>query len=98
MRKSIITLVLVLSLAVVMSGCVTNHNTIGSGPHSGNKEVHYQWYALWGLIYLDTEKDGGQLAGTTNCRITNQYTPIDCIINFFTMAVTIQRRSIIIEK
>lgn len=98
MRKSLITIALVLCLAIVLGGCVTHHHTIGSGPHSGNKEVHYQWYALWGLIYLDNEKDGGQLAGTTNCRITSQYSPIDCLINFFTMAVTIQRRTITIEK
>lgn len=98
MKKfSVITILFLISIFAI-GGCVTHHQTIGSGPHSGQKEVHYQWYALWGLIYLDAEKDAGQLAGTTNCKITTQYSPIDSIINFFTMAVTIQRRTITIEK
>jgi uncharacterized protein YceK len=98
MHKHAVILIVFLALVVVLSGCVTHRATIGSGPHSGQKEVYYQWYALWGLIYLDDEKDAGKLAATSKCQITTVYSPIDCLINFFTMAVTIQRRTIIIEK
>jgi len=93
-----IALLCLIVLLVIPLGCFTHHHTIGSGPHSGQKEYHVQWYILWGILPLGDEKDGGQIAGTPNCRITSQFTPIDVIINFFTGAVTIHRRTIIIEK
>ena len=83
---------------ILFSGCFTHHHTIGSGPHSGLTVKKHQWYALWGIIPIADERDGGVMAGTTNCRITTQFTPIDCLINFFTGVGTVYRRTIIVEK
>ena len=98
MRKAIFLVILML-LFFPISGCFTHTHTIGSAAlSSGTKEYYVQWYALWGIVPLSDELDGGKLAGTTNCRITTQFSPLDCLINFFTGLGTIYRRTIIIEK
>ncbi len=93
-----IIIVAMLLCVISLSGCFRHVHTMGSGPHSNQTEEHHQWYALWGLVPLADEKDGGSLAGTTNCRITTEFKPLDCLINFFTGAVSIHRTTITIEK
>jgi hypothetical protein len=98
MRKQIIHVFILALICISLTGCFTHKHTVGSGSHSGQKEVYHQWYALWGGITIGDEKDGGQIAGTTNCTITTKFTALDVLINMFTSLGTINRRTIIIEK
>lgn len=97
MRKFALILVLVL-LPLFSFGCFTHEHTIGGGPHVGQEVVEHQWYALWGGVRISDEKDAGEIAGTDSFKVITQFTPIDCIINFFTGIVSIYRRTIIIKK
>lgn len=101
MKKFVIIAVLCVMTLPFIGGCFVNTHTIGGGPHSGVKEVHNQWYAVWGFIPIGDVKDGGALAGTTNCKITTKYEWWQIITNitipgFAGLGAT--SRTIIIEK
>lgn len=97
MRKIILLLIFIL-LPFFSLSCFTHEHTIGGGPHVGKDEEVHQWYALWGAITISDKKDGGAIAGTDSCKIITEFTPLDCLINFFTGVVSIYRSTIIIKK
>ncbi len=95
MNKNIFVVMMVSIL--LLSGCYTHQHTMGGGPHSGVTEEHVQWFALWGIIPIGGEVDGGQIAGTTNCRVTTEFGVIDSLISTPLLHI-FGRRTIIIEK
>lgn len=96
MRKLFLLLCIV-CVCLLFSGCYVHRHTIGSGQHAGTEIVDHQWYALWGLVHLSEEKDGGKIAGTDRCEIITQFGPIDAVITWITGGI-IGRRSLIIRK
>ncbi len=96
MRKSVI-LIIFLLFFILLTGCFRHVHTVGSGPHIGKIEEEKQWYILWGIMSLN-DVDGGVIAENTNCRITTECKPMDCVINFFTGVVSIYRTSVTVEK
>lgn len=97
-KCNIIIVMLVFASVLLLTGCFTHTHTIGSGQHTGQEETYHQWYVLWGILQLNSEKDAGKLAEVKKYRITTKFGAVDCVINLFTGVVSIYRRTIVIEK
>ena len=90
----------VLLSTAALTGCYTQKFDVGTGGTTAQKQEFPQWFILYGLIPL-TKIDGqveSYTAGEDNYTVTTQFTPIDCIINFFTGIVTIGHKTVTVEK
>ena len=85
----------------LLPGCFTFTHTVGKGPLNPKAPVvveETRWFALYGIVPLDS-LDSGSLAGTAkDYRVTTQFTFVDCVISTFTSLVTFYRQTVIVEK
>ena len=99
MRKTMI-VALLIAFLLSTTGCFSHTHTIGN-PSRGEKEVYYQWYALWGFLPIGDEVDAGVKAGRKDVKITTKYDWLDIILSltipgFVGLGAT--RRTITVEK
>ena len=100
-RRALVSLTLVASLVMAStfsSGCFTQRVRVGTGANGGEKMEHRQWFALWGLIPITEIDPEGSLNGATNYDVVSTFTPVDVIVGIVTGIVTVQPKTIIIEK
>jgi Bor protein len=98
MRK-VFSLVAVLVLSIsLMSGCFTMNHIVGEGSKTGTTQTARQWYALWGLVPINSVDSKAMAGGATDYSIKTQYTPLDFIINFFTSIVTVESMTVEVTK
>lgn len=93
-------LVLVLSMLAVSTGCYSHRHVVGGYSGMGTRQEFREWYVLWGIVPI-VEKDAevqAYVASTDSYAITWEFTPIDVIIGIFTGIVTIGPRTVAIEK
>jgi len=84
MRKNILTLILVATIAFATTSCYTTINTIGAGGKGGASVSKKQWYLIGGLIPLN-EADGGKLAGgAKDYTLKTQHSFVDMLISGIT--------------
>ena len=93
MKKSFV-LVLVLCIAMVAGGCMTNIHVIGTGAKGGNVEQERQWYVLWGLIPINKIDSKEMAKGAKDYTIKSEQSALDVIMNIVTGFVTVYSRTI----
>jgi len=98
MRKFLKASALFFCLAFTLSSCFTHTHVVGDGAQSGVKVSKKQWYAVWGLVPIGEEVDTKAMAGTDDYTITTQHSFIDMVISAFTGIVTIQVKTVEVEK
>lgn len=98
--KKLVVLSLVAVLALANVGCFVQKHDVGQGATGGEEREFNQWFILWGLVPITQIEDDVEsaYAGATDYTVTSQFTPLDCVINFFTSFVTIYRKSITVER
>lgn len=89
-------LLIVAMLCVI--GCSAHIHKVGNGAQGTELMVERQWYVLWGFIPLNDVDTHAMAAGATDYEIVTQYTPIDVVINIFTSIVTVECRTVSVEK
>jgi hypothetical protein len=83
---------------VAMTGCLSHTHVVGDGAQTGQTEMKRQWYILFGLVPLN-EVDSQAMAGDADdYTIKTTQSFIDGVIGIFTGIVTIQPRTVKVEK
>lgn len=95
MRKTLMALGL---CSVLFTSCYTLTHTVGSGAAGSEKVAKKQWYALWGLVPINTVDSKEMAAGATNYTIVTKHSFVDLVIGFFTSIVTIQPKTVEVTK
>lgn len=90
--------VLLIIAFLFVIGCAAHVHQVGNGAQGNETMEARQWYVLWGLVPLN-EVDTNMMAGqTTDYEITTSITPLDFIINAFTGVITVNSRTVTIQK
>lgn len=85
-------------LAVALSSCMTTIHTVGSGAKTGVTLQEKQWYALFGLVPINTVNSKQMAGGASDYTIKVQVKFIDYVISAFTGIVTINVQTIEVQK
>lgn len=91
----ILTLVLV---AGPLGGCYTMTHTVGNGGVGTAQVSRQQWYALWGLIPVNAKDTKEMAGGATDYTVETQASPLDIILNVFTVWVSFVSRTETVTK
>ncbi len=94
-RKSVFAIFLI---AILLSSCMTLTHVVGNGATSGVSTEKKQWYALWGLVPINTVDSKAMAAGASNYTIKSQVKFIDYVISAFTGIVTINCQTVTVQK
>ena len=98
MTKAIKLLLLTGVLLSTFAGCFTMNHVVGSGAQTGVVQTERQWYALWGLVPINTVDSKAMAGGASNYTVKTEYTPLDFIINIFTSIVSIESMTVEVRK
>lgn len=95
-----ISMAVVLVALVFMVGCAAHVHTIGEGRAAGTGDMveMRQWYALWGMVPINTVDTKAIAMGSTDYEIRTEQTPFDFILNIFTSWVSIVSRTVTVTK
>ena len=85
-------------LAFLLSSCMTLTHVVGNGGTSSVTTEKKQWYALWGLVPINTVDSKAMAGGATNYTIKSQVKFVDYVISAFTSIVTIDLQTVSVEK
>lgn len=96
MKKAMLLVVIVSLFAFI--GCAAHVHEIGKGATGSDYEEARQWYILYGLVPINEVDTADMAAGATDYTITTQVTPVDFVINLFTSVVTVNSRTVSVEK
>ena len=98
MRKRFVTLVCLAGLMASISGCYTITHTVGRGAQGDTEVAVRDWYFLWGFAPVNSTNSHKLAAGSKDYTVVTQWTPIDFVINFFTMWISLTSRTITVTK
>jgi PBP1b-binding outer membrane lipoprotein LpoB len=85
-------------LAFLLTSCYTLTHVVGNGAASGVSTEKKQWYALWGLVPINTVDSKAMAAGASNYTIKSQIKFIDYVISAFTSIATINCQTVTVQK
>jgi PBP1b-binding outer membrane lipoprotein LpoB len=94
-KKSFLTIFV---LALLLSSCMTLTHVVGSGASSSSVTEKKQWYALWGLVPINTVDSKAMAGGASNYTIKSQEKFVDLIISAITSFVTINVQTVSVQK
>jgi len=98
MLKKIMAVLMMMVFVFMLAGCAAHIHKVGDGAQGSTVVEKRQWYALFGLIPIN-EVDTAAIAGDAeDYTITTQQSAIDIILNIFTSYVTVQSRTVTVEK
>lgn len=95
-RKLSATFLIVGMLFVI--GCAAHVHTVGKGAQGSDTMEARQWYILWGLVPVGNADTNAMAAGATDYEIKTSITPVDFIINAIGVYVTVQARTVSVQK
>ncbi|NQV37225.1 MAG: hypothetical protein HQ509_04360 [Candidatus Marinimicrobia bacterium] len=96
MRKVTILLLILVPLLVV--SCTTHTHMVGTGPQSGQVETATQWFALFGLIPINTVDTNTMAGGAANYEIKTSTEALDIIVGIPASYITVSRRTVTVTK
>ncbi len=97
MWKKIVALILIATI-LLLTGCAAHIHKIGAGAQGNDIQEARQWYALWGLVPINDVDSSLMAEGATNYEITTSTTVLDFVISIFTGIVTINSRTVVVQK
>jgi len=95
--KKILIVVLVIS-SMVMISCSTHVHTIGNGAQTGQSVSATQWYALFGLVPLNSVDTKAMAGGAVDYEIQTQTAVMDIVIGIPASWITLTRRTVTVTK
>ncbi len=98
MKKVLKGSILVLCMAFTFASCYTHTHVVGDGAQTGVTVSQKQWYAVWGLVPIGQQVDTKAMAGKDDYTIKTEHSFIDMVISAFTGIVTIQVKTVSVEK
>lgn len=98
MRKTFLTVLGFLALTLLVSGCMTHYHVVGDGAKGSAVEQTRQWYALWGLIPINSVDTKTMAKGAKDYEIKTEQAPLDIIISIATSFVTVYSRTVEVKR
>ncbi len=96
MRK--LTLLLLIMVPLLVVSCTTHTHMVGTGPQTGQVESATQWFALFGLIPINSVNTNAMAGGAVNYEIKTSTEAIDIIIGIPASWITVSRRTVAVTK
>ena len=97
MIRKTVALLLIVVMLFLTAGCTAHIHKIGKGG-SGNAIEERQWYILWGLVPINDVDTSEMADGAEDYTITTEYNAIDILICLVAGIVTINSRTVTVEK
>ncbi len=79
-------------------GCAAHVHKVGKGAQGNDITVARQWYILWGIVPINEVDTNAMAEGSTDYKITTLVTPLDLAISFVLSFVTIDCRTVTVQK
>lgn len=98
MNKRMILVAALVVMAGLLAGYAAHIHKIGTGAQGSQKVEARQWYVLWGLVPINQVNTDQLAKGTKNYTIKTEQSPLDVIINLFTIYVSVVSRTVTITK
>ena len=95
-RKLSVAFLIVGMLCVI--GCSAHVHKVGKGAQGSDIMEARQWYVLWGLVPINDVDTNVMAGGATDYEITTQYTVLDTIISIVLSEITINCRTVTVQK
>ncbi len=96
--KNLKVLLVLAILTASLSSCYTLEHVVGNGPQTGVVQKKQQWYALYGLIPLNTVDSKAMSGGATDYKVKSQHTFLDQLITVVTSFVTVTVQTVEVTK
>ena len=96
MKKVLVVFLIVASM--VMVGCTTHVHTVGAGAQSGQAVTATQWYAVFGLVPLNSVDTQAMAEGAVDYEILTQTTVVDFVVGIPASWITVSRRTVTVTK
>jgi hypothetical protein len=91
-------LALFFATSMLFASCATHVHTVGSGAQSSETVQKKQWYALYGLVPINTVDSKAMANGAKDYTIKTEQSFIDGIITIFTSFITVNVRTVEVKK
>lgn len=98
MIRKVTALLLILATMLSLSGCFTHKYMMGNGAQAGTVQEERQWFALWGLVPINTVDTKAMIGTATDYQVKSEFTFVDVLIGIFTGMVTIYPRTVEVRK
>ena len=95
-RKLSATFLIVGMLFVI--GCAAHTHVVGKGAQGTDTMEARQWYVLWGLVPINDVDTNTMAAGATDYEIMTSITVVDFIINAIGSYITVNARTVTVQK
>jgi hypothetical protein len=95
-RKLSVVLLIVGMLFVI--GCAAHVHKVGEGAQSNDITTARQWYVLWGFIPINEVDTNAMAEEAIDYEITTSVTPIDFVINAVLGNISINCRTVTVQK
>jgi hypothetical protein len=95
-RKFSVVLLIVAMLFVI--GCAAHVHKVGEGAQGNDITMARQWYVLWGIVPINDVDTNAIAEGATDYEITTSVTPIDFVINAVLGNISINCRTVTVQK
>ena len=79
-------------------GCSAHVHTVGKGAQGSDVTEARQWYILWGLVPLNDVDTSTMVGEATDYEITTQVTALDAIISVVLSEISVNCRTVTVEK
>ena len=79
-------------------GCATHTHVVGKGAQGTDMVEARQWYVLWGVVPINDVDTNAMAGEATDYEITTQFTPVDFVISAVLEIVTINCRTVTVQK
>ena len=79
-------------------GCAAHVHKVGQGAQGNDITMARQWYVLWGVIPINEVDTNVMAEGATDYEIVTQYTPLDFIISAVLSEISINCRTVSVQK
>ena len=79
-------------------GCAAHTHKVGNGAQGTDIVEARQWYVLWGLVPINDVDTNAMAGGATDYEITTQVTVIDFVISAVLGNISINCRSVAVQK
>ena len=89
---------MVFAVTLLLTSCAAHVHTVGNGAQTSQTEQKKQWYALWGLVPINTVNSKAMANGAKDYTIKTEQSFIDGVISLFTGIVTVGVRTVEVKK
>ena len=79
------------------TGCFSLTHVVGEGAQGRHVEKQRQWYALWGLVRLNTVDSHELSGGAIDYTVHSKKTPLDALISLGLSPFSVQVQTVVVE-